>query len=123
MHQIPDDHAIHHVFKTGRLTYWLSGAFASPELALVRAAHIRARWLLQRELVVGQRFIDLQFDHVQGKVVTLPRPFDLDRTRKCNPRVVFVILVMRVGRDVSMLVVNPLLVREQVDSAELDLAR
>jgi hypothetical protein len=71
MHQIPDDHAIHHVFKTGRLTLLAIRSLRRRNW-LSEMHNIRAGWLLQRELVVGQRLINFQFDHVQGNVVSSP---------------------------------------------------
>jgi len=75
MHQIPDDHPIHHVVSqhTAGRAQLLALAVRLWRVGIrpVEPHHFRPRRLFQRKLVVGQRFIDFQFDHVQRDVVIL----------------------------------------------------
>src|SRR6267143_420089 len=108
---------------SGKLLAWAARRFRRARSGLIEVHHLGPLWLLQRKLVIGQRFVDFQFNYAQGNVVIFPRPFDLDRARECSSLVVFVLLIADVGRDVSLLVVDPLPVRQQIGSAELDSAR
>src|SRR5258706_2057925 len=108
---------------SGELLAWAARRFRRARSGLIEVHHVSPCWLLQRKLVIGQRFVDFQFNYAQGNVVILPWPFDLDRGRECSPRVVFVFLIVYVGHDVSLLVIDPLPVRQQVGSAEFDPAR
>src|SRR5450755_565729 len=92
-------------------------------IRLIEEHHVSSRRLLQRKLVVSQRLVDVQFDDVQSDVVILPRTLDLNRNWEHNPGKVFVVQVVRVGGDVSLLVIDPLPVRQQVAAAELNPAR
>ena len=81
MHQIPDDHAIHHVFSPRLITSylpWPPERFRRAGIGLIEAHDLSPRRLLQSELIVGQRFVEFQFEDVQRDVVTLARPFDLN---------------------------------------------
>src|SRR5882762_2190413 len=107
----------------GKLLAWAARRFRRAGSGLIEVHHLGPLWLLQRKLVVGQRFVDFQFNYAQGNVVIFPRPFDLDRARECSSLVVFVLLRPAVCRYVSLLVLVLLRVRQQVGSAELDSAR
>ena len=105
------------------LLAWATQRLRRARTGLIEMHHVGPCWLLQRKLVVGQRFIDFQLNYAQGDIVIFPRPFDLGRARECSSRVVFVILIVYVGHDVSLLVIDPLPVRQQIRSTELDTAR
>src|SRR4029077_11530190 len=108
---------------SGELLAWTNRRFGGAGTGLIEMNHFSPCWLLQRKLVVSQRFIDFQFNYAQGDIVIFPRPCDLYHARECISRVVFVILIVYVGHDVSLLVIDPLPVRQQIGSTELDTAR
>jgi hypothetical protein len=94
------------------VSLFVAGLGRTARTGLIEMHNLRTGWLLQRKLIVGQRFIYFQFDHTQRDVVILPRPFDRNRAREVDPVEVFVVLVVNIGGNVSLLVINPLPVRE-----------
>ena len=89
---------------------------------LVEIDQFRAGRLLQGKLVVVQRFVDHQLHHGQPDRVFLLRTVDLDNVGKADAVVVLIDLVGRLGGNVSVLVVDNLMMRHQVGAVEDDLA-
>src|SRR3984885_14783055 len=82
--------------------------------------NLRARRLLQRELVVAEGLVYVQLEYVKGDVAVLPRALDLNAGREREAAKILVIGVGCVGRNVPLHVVNSLFVGQQVGTAELD---
>src|SRR5258708_21100334 len=92
-------------------------------LRLVEMHYHSPRRLLQRELIVPQRLVDLQLQHIKSDVVLLLRPVNLDARRKTDAVVVLIVRIPGVGRQVAQLIVNVLAMRLQVGAAEDNFAR
>ena len=98
----------------------MRGFRGGTRIRLAEVHHFGSGGLFERELVVGQRLIKVEFDDFQGEVVILPRTFNLNRTGKCDVGEVFVILIMSVGGDIALLIVDTLTVGQQIAPAEFD---
>src|SRR6185436_16504255 len=90
---------------------------------IVQTHYLSARRLLESKLLVCEALVEFNFHNGQSDVVSLRRPLDFDARGKLNPVILLVIFVARVGGDVALLVINPLLTREQIGTAESDFSR
>jgi len=110
-HQTPNDY------------FWYPAGARPHWTAACRDALPPRPGLLQGELVIPQRLIDFELQHVEGDVVLLVRPEKFEARGEADAIIVFVIGVARIGRQVALLVVNILPMGLQVGAAEDDLAR
>ena len=90
-------------------------------LRLVQVNNLGTWRLLQYEFVIRKRLVQIQFHDVQSDVVLLLRPRNLDSPGEVYAIVLLIISVNRVGRDISLFVVEKLAVRQQVGATEHDL--
>ena len=107
MHQVADDHLVHHAFSRELLSPVVA-ALGRSGAGLIQAHDIRTRRFFQHKLVIRERAVDVRLQNVEEDVVVLPRPLDLNLARELDPTVILEFLVARVGDDVALLVINPL---------------
>src|SRR5438094_3776785 len=91
-------------------------------LRLVEVHYFGSRGLFQSELVIGERFVNLQLHDGKRDVVLLLRTIDLDLCRKVYSAVIFIAFITSVCSNISILVVDQLAVRQQIGPAEDDFA-
>ena len=91
-------------------------------LGLVQMHYLRSGWLLEHEFVIGQSFVQLDFYDGNCDVVLFLRPPNLDLRRKIQAVVIFVVFISRVGREISVLIIDKLTMGQQIRPAENDLA-
>src|SRR6266550_7200191 len=92
-------------------------------ILLSQPNHVGAGRLLQGKLVIRDRLIKLQLQDVQCDVILLLRALDLDLCRELDALVILVLAIPDIGRQFSILVVDKLPMRLQVDAAEDNLPR
>src|SRR5580692_3252787 len=142
MDQVGDDHLIHHKkylafssssFRTQQktdgvkcreLTAYLPIALARGRLRfrLVQVNELSARRLLEYEFIVRKRLVQVQLHDVQSNVVFLLWPSNLDLPGELYAVLLFVILVDSVGRDIALVVIEKLAMRQQIGTTENDLS-
>src|SRR5256886_11966202 len=97
-------------------------ALRRTSLRLVEVYCLGSRGLFQSELVIGERFVNLQLQDGKRDVVLLSRTIDLDLCRKVYSAVIFIAFIPSVCSNISILVVDQLAVRQQIVPAEDDFA-
>jgi len=91
-------------------------------LRVVEIHHLRPGRLLQGKLIIPQRLVDFQLQHVEGDVVLLAGPKNLDARGKADAIPILIAGVAGIGRQIALLIVNVLAMRLQIGAAENDLA-
>ena len=85
--------------------------------------HHSSRRLIEDELIVAQRLVDLNLQHVQREIVFLFGQLDLDTRREAESVVVFVFRITRIGGDFPVVAIDVLPVRLQIGACKNDFAR
>src|SRR5215472_17882419 len=92
-------------------------------VVIVDVDELRARRLLQNELIIGERLIQIQLDHRQGYGEVLSRELNVDDLRKNGAPMIGEVVVMHEFNNLALAVIDVLVTRPQVNPAKDDLAR
>src|ERR1019366_9888477 len=118
------------LFLTGNVLFWRGvntwfgarGALGGSVLRLIEVHELRARLLLQGELIIPDRLIDHQLVNDQPDGVLLPRAVNLNHRGKADAVVVPIDLIGDASLDFARRVENNLVMGNQVFALEYDLA-
>src|SRR5215813_11991438 len=92
-------------------------------VVIVDVDELRARRLLQDELIVGERLIQIQLHYRQGNREVLRRKLDVDDVRKHGTSMVAEVVVMDKFNNLAPAVIEVLVAWAKVNPAEDDLTR
>src|SRR5262249_10316196 len=89
---------------------------------LVQVNDLYAGWLVENELIVSERLVQVQLAEFDLDVKALNGTRDVHRLRKEESAIVFEGLIGRISNHVPLRVIDELPVRQQVNAAEDDLS-